>query len=132
MPETPAEVASGQEQVAAIILAAGKSTRMHSKIPKPLHPICGLPMTRHVVDACRAAGVHRIIVVVGHEAELVRTGLGTGLEFAWQETPRGTGDAVRSAQGMLEGWRGTILVLAGDVPLLPATTLRELLAWQMR
>ena len=112
---------------AAIILAAGKSTRMRSKLPKPLHPLCGLPMTAHVVRACRAAGVARIVVVIGHEAEKVRAGLGEEVEYALQETQRGTGDAVRAAQPLLADWQGTILALAGDVPLLPAETLRRLI-----
>ncbi len=131
-PAAPAERAAAaapdaaQTPRAAIILAAGKSTRMRSKLPKPLHPICGLPMTAHVVRACRAAGVERVIVVIGHEAEAVRAGLGGDLEYALQATQRGTGDAVRAARPLLEDWQGTILVLAGDVPLLPAETLRRL------
>jgi bifunctional UDP-N-acetylglucosamine pyrophosphorylase/glucosamine-1-phosphate N-acetyltransferase len=113
--------------VAAVILAAGKSTRMRSKLPKPLHPICGLPMTQHVVRACRAAGVERIVVVVGHEAELVREGLGGGVEYALQQTPRGTGDAVLAAKPLLQDWPGDILVLAGDIPMLKSETLQALL-----
>jgi bifunctional UDP-N-acetylglucosamine pyrophosphorylase / glucosamine-1-phosphate N-acetyltransferase len=122
--------------VAAIVLAAGRSTRMRSKLPKPLHPICGLPMTTHVIRACRAAGVGRIVVVVGHEAHHVRTGLSAGLndhlsegiEYALQEQQRGTGDAVRAAEPFFRGWQGTILILAGDIPLIPATALRRLIA----
>src|SRR4051812_35038632 len=94
---------AAQRSVAAVILAAGKSTRMRSKLPKPLHPLCGLPMTAHVIRACRAAGVEKIIVVIGHEAEKVREGLGEDVEYALQETPRGTGDAVRAAQSRLAG-----------------------------
>ena len=116
--------------VAAIILAAGKSTRMRSKLPKPLHPLCGLPMTGHVIRACREAGVERVVVVVGHEAEKVREGLGDGVEYALQSAPRGTGDAVRAAQSLLGDWTGTILVLAGDIPLLPAESLRHLIGHQ--
>lgn len=112
---------------AAILLAAGKSTRMRSKLPKPLHPVCGLPMTAHIVRACRAAGIERIVVVIGHEAERVRAGLGEEVEFALQEVPRGTGDAARAAEPLLKDWPGTIVILAGDMPLLPAETLRELL-----
>src|SRR5579871_5785299 len=114
----PASESGGPARpVAAIILAAGKSTRMRSKRPKPLHPLCGLPMTAHVLRACRAAGVERIVVVIGHEAETVRAGLGEDVEYALQTAQRGTGDAVRAAQPLLEGWQGTVLVLAGDVPL---------------
>src|SRR5690242_14816481 len=122
MPDTPEMATGPTENVAAIILAAGRSTRMRSKVPKPLHPICGLPLTLHVARACRKAGVQRVIIVVGHEAESVRAGLGEECEYALQETPRGTGDAVRSAQPLFQDWRGTIVVLAGDVPLLPAHT----------
>ena len=113
---------------AAIILAAGKSTRMRSKMPKMLHPLCGLPMTAHVIRACRQAGVERIVVVVGHEADAVRAGLGASLEYALQAQQRGTGDAVRAAQPLLGDWPGAILVLAGDVPLLGGETLARLRA----
>lgn len=114
--------------VAAIILAAGKSTRMKSKTPKPLHHVCGIPMTQHIIGACREAGVARIVVVVGHEAERVKKGLGDEVEYALQSNPKGTGDAVRSAESLLKDWQGSILVLAGDVPLLPAENLRSLIA----
>src|SRR5579871_5970276 len=132
MPE-PSGVASHTSvtPTAAIILAAGKSTRMRSKLPKPLHPLCGLPMTTHVIRTCRAAGVERILVVVGHEADKVRAGLGDGVEYALQEVPRGTGDAVRAAEAQLGDWPGTILILAGDVPLLPSETLSQLLRHQI-
>ena len=112
---------------AAIILAAGKSTRMRSKLPKPLHPVCGLPLTAHVICACRSAGISRIGVVVGHEANAVKAGLGDGVEYALQETPRGTGDAVSAAQALLGDWTGTIVVLVGDMPLLPVESLQVLL-----
>jgi bifunctional UDP-N-acetylglucosamine pyrophosphorylase/glucosamine-1-phosphate N-acetyltransferase len=116
----------------AVLLAAGKSTRMRSRLPKPLHPLCGLPVTAHVVRACWEAGVERVVVVVGHEAERVRAGLveatpeGYSLEFVHQERPLGTGDAVRAAQSLLESWPHTVLVLAGDTPLLRPPTLRRL------
>lgn len=119
---------TAQEPVAAIVLAAGKSTRMRSKLPKPLHPVCGLPMTAHVVRACRLAGIQRVIVVVGHEAETVRAGLGEDVEYALQETQRGTGDAVKAAHSALSGWQGSVLILAGDVPLLTSQALTRLLS----
>src|SRR5437763_9664904 len=86
------------ENVAAIILAAGKSTRMRSKLPKPLHPLCGLPLTAHVMRACRNAGVQRTILVIGHEAEAVRERIGEDLEYAYQEEQLGTGHEVLSAR----------------------------------
>jgi bifunctional UDP-N-acetylglucosamine pyrophosphorylase/glucosamine-1-phosphate N-acetyltransferase len=128
----PLAAEEGVASVAAIILAAGKSTRMQSRQPKMLHPICGIPMTAHVIRACRAAGVARIVVVVGHAAEEVRAGLGADVEYAYQANQQGTGDAVRSAAGLLGDWPGTILALAGDVPLLAPDSLRELIALQQR
>ena len=124
------ELTGSATPVAAIILAAGKSTRMRSKTPKMLHPICGAPMTEHVIRACREAGVTRVVLIVGHEAEKVKEGLGNDLEFALQVTQKGTGDAVRAAHPLFEGWKGTILVLAGDIPLLPASTLKRLIEQQ--
>ena len=132
LPIAPTLDEAGAAPVAAIILAAGKSTRMQSRLPKMLHPICGLPMTAHVVRACRAAGVERIVVVVGHAADEVRKGLGDDVEYAYQANQQGTGDAVRSAHTLLHDWRGTILVLAGDVPLLAPESLRELIWLQQR
>ncbi len=127
-------IASGAHSspVAAIILAAGKSTRMRSKTPKPLHPMCGLPMTSHVVRACRAAGVERVVIVIGHQAEQVRGGLTDDpeVEYVVQVEQRGTGDAVKAAQPVLGDWEGTILVLAGDVPLLSSEALRRLVSRQ--
>lgn len=130
MSESSGANSLAESPVAAIILAAGKSTRMRSKLPKPLHPICGLAMTGHVIQACRTAGVSRIVVVVGHEAEAVRQGLGANVDYAEQQAPRGTGDAVRAAQSLFLDWQGIILVLAGDIPLLPASTLQRLIAHQ--
>lgn len=84
-------------------------------------------MTGHVLRTCRAAGVDRIVVVVGHEADLVRKGLGSDVEYALQSEQRGTGDAILAAKTLLADWEGTILILAGDVPLIPAETLQRLL-----
>src|SRR6188508_2434474 len=111
-----------QSGCAAVILAAGKSTRMKSRLPKALHPVCGLPLTAHVGEACRAAGVTRIVVVVGHEAEAVKAGLGEQNEYALQAEQRGTGDAAQAAANALADFEGKVLVLAGDVPLLRAET----------
>ena len=92
----------GSEAVAAIVLAAGKSTRMRSKTPKPLHPICGRPILAHILEALGGAGVALRIVVVGHQAETVRAemderyGEGT-LRYAAQIEQKGTG--TRCADG---------------------------------
>lgn len=112
---------------AAVILAAGKSTRMKSRTPKPLHPVCGLPLTRHVADACARAGVSRRVVVVGYQADAVRDGLGDDLEYAVQVEQRGSGHAAQAAMESLAGFDGDVLVLAGDVPLLTHETLAALM-----
>ncbi len=122
----------------AIILAAGKGTRMQSDLPKVCHEIGGRPMVCAVVDACKAAGCGvgggRIVVVVGFRQELVREALaGMDVEFAVQEEQLGTGHAVGVCEPMFAGGGGgggecrDVLVLCGDGPLVRPGTLRTLL-----
>lgn len=114
---------------AAIILAAGKGTRMKSDLPKVAHAVCGRPMIEYVLDAAREAGVGRLIVVVGFRAEVVRDLLAKhrDVEFALQEQQLGTGHAVMMCRGQLTEHRGPVLVLAGDTPLLRPASLKALL-----
>ncbi|MCW5754210.1 MAG: NTP transferase domain-containing protein [Phycisphaeraceae bacterium] len=131
--------ATRSDAPAAIILAAGKGTRMKSDLPKVCHPIGGRAMVCAVVDACREAGCGKIVVVVGYKQELVREALAgySGLAFALQEEQLGTGHAVLCAQGFFEGVGqgdsgGTgeareVFVLCGDGPLIRASTLRKVL-----
>eukprot|EP00913_Durusdinium_trenchii_P028367 g26595.t1 len=113
----------------AVILAAGKGTRMKSSLPKVLHEVCGRPMIEYVIDAARAAGAERLVVVVGYEAERVETALAghDDVEFALQEEQLGTGHAVMMCEPHLSEHSGPVLVLAGDTPLLQAKTLSGLL-----
>ena len=113
----------------AVILAAGKSTRMKSAIPKVLHEVCGRPMIDHVLDAVRKAGAERTIVVVGHEAEQVKSSLShhADVEFALQSEQNGTGHAVMMCADQLANHNGPVLILAGDTPLLQAESLIGLL-----
>lgn len=113
----------------AIVLAAGKGTRMKSDLPKVLHEVCGQSMVEHVFDAIRGAGVSRIICVIGHEADLMRERLGkhSDVEFALQAEQNGTGHAVQITKPLLKDYQGPVLVLAGDTPLLRAESLRGLL-----
>jgi len=111
----------------AIILAAGKSTRMRSNIPKPLHPICGKPLSRHVIDTCKEAGVDRTVLIVGYQAEAVRNGIGEDVEYVLQTEQRGSGDAARCAEELLKDYKGDVLVIAGDAPLITVKTLRGLI-----
>lgn len=114
-------------QAAAIVLAAGKGTRMRSDLPKVLHKVCGLPMVEHVVRALRGAGVQRVVVVVGHGGEAVRAALGDAVEYAWQREQLGTGHAVRSAADALKDHVGPVVVASGDTPLIDAPSLVALL-----
>jgi bifunctional UDP-N-acetylglucosamine pyrophosphorylase/glucosamine-1-phosphate N-acetyltransferase len=117
-------------ETAAVILAAGEGTRMKSGLAKVLHEICGRPMIEYVLEALGSISPSRTIVVVGHQAEAVRERLSSGcagrfpgLEFVLQSERLGTGHAVMQARGALEGFAGTVMVLAGDTPLLRGDTL---------
>ena len=114
--------------VAAIVLAAGLGKRMQSDLPKVLHRARGRPLVEHVLDAVRAAGVERVVVVIGHQAERVRAALARyPLEWAVQVPQLGTGHAVQQAAPLFAAYGGDVLVLCGDTPLLRAQTLRELI-----
>lgn len=112
----------------AVILAAGKGTRMGSELPKVLHPFLGEPLVVHPIRAARAAGAGSIVVVVGHGAAEVRAALvdQPDLRFAVQAEQRGTGHAVLCALPALAGQDGDVLILSGDVPRLRAGTLERL------
>jgi bifunctional UDP-N-acetylglucosamine pyrophosphorylase/glucosamine-1-phosphate N-acetyltransferase len=109
-----------------IILAAGKGTRMKSKAPKAVHPICGKPMTRYIIDACKESGVRDCIVVIGHGAEQVQERLGGDVRYAVQTEQLGTGDACKRALALLEDDVSDVLVLPGDTPLISAEILGRL------
>ena len=115
---------------AIVILAAGKGTRMKSAHAKVLHPLGGRALVRHVLDTCRPLGAGRTVVVVGHQAETVEKACdGYGAKFALQTEQRGTGHAVLIARdAALGAFRGDVVVLYGDVPLLTEGTIRRLLA----
>jgi len=113
----------------AIILAAGKGTRMKSDLPKILHEVCGRAMLDYVIKACREAGCEQVVIVIGHEAGAVRQQLAhLDHEVAWVEQTEqlGTGHAVMACAELLGGADGAVLVVAGDGPLIRPQTLREL------
>jgi bifunctional UDP-N-acetylglucosamine pyrophosphorylase / glucosamine-1-phosphate N-acetyltransferase len=117
-------------QPAAIILAAGKGTRMKSDLPKVVFPVGGRAMVCAVVEACVASGCGRIVVVVGHRQELVRDALrGFPVEFVVQDQQLGTGHAVRCAGRAFEGDAPgrPVLVLCGDGPLIRPATIGKVL-----
>ncbi|HOK95366.1 MAG TPA: NTP transferase domain-containing protein [Anaerohalosphaeraceae bacterium] len=113
----------------AIILAAGQSTRMNTRLPKVLHEVCGRPMLEWVIDACRNAGVQRHIVVVGYGKDQIigRYRDVSDVEFVEQKEQRGTGHAVMCCRDKLQGFTGQTLVLCGDAPLIRTETLTVLL-----
>jgi bifunctional UDP-N-acetylglucosamine pyrophosphorylase / glucosamine-1-phosphate N-acetyltransferase len=118
----------------AIVLAAGKGTRMKSDLPKVVHECNGRALVHHVLDAVERAGVERTVVVVGHGAEIVRQVIGDrpNVEFALQAEQLGTGHAVMMAAEPLADHEGPVLVVAGDTPLLRSESLRGLLDEQRR
>ena len=112
----------------AVILAAGKGTRMKSKLPKVLHKVGGHPMLEHVMDAAEAAGCRDNVVVIGHGAELVRELVGDRARIALQAEQLGTGHAVLQAADTLKDFTGTVMILCGDTPLLEAEELQKFYA----
>jgi bifunctional UDP-N-acetylglucosamine pyrophosphorylase/glucosamine-1-phosphate N-acetyltransferase len=114
--------------IAAVILAAGQGTRMKSGLAKVLHPLCGRPMLHFPLAAAEGLAPERIVVVVGRDADAVREGFSGRARFALQAEQRGTGHAVLQAESCLDGFRGDVLVLYGDTPLLRAETLARMAA----
>ncbi|MCD8509619.1 MAG: bifunctional UDP-N-acetylglucosamine diphosphorylase/glucosamine-1-phosphate N-acetyltransferase GlmU [Bacillus sp. (in: Bacteria)] len=111
----------------AVILAAGKGTRMKSDLYKVLHPVCGKPMVQHIVDQLKGCNVEKVIAVVGHGADKVKEQLGSGLSYVLQEEQLGTGHAVMQADDILKNDKGTTIVLCGDTPLLTKDTINALI-----
>jgi bifunctional UDP-N-acetylglucosamine pyrophosphorylase/glucosamine-1-phosphate N-acetyltransferase/UDP-N-acetylglucosamine pyrophosphorylase len=113
----------------AVVLAAGKGTRMKSDRPKVLFEALGRPLIDYVVDCLKSASIARILVVVGYRAEDVRAALAgrEGVEFVEQHQQLGTGHAVQVCRERLEGHDGPVLVVTGDSPLIQADSLQQLL-----
>lgn len=112
----------------AVILAAGKGTRMKSDLPKVLHEINGRAMVEYVIDAAREAGAEEICLVIGHQAERVKERIGSGVSYVLQKEQMGTGHAVKCALDFI-GTEGDTMILCGDTPIITGRTLKELLAY---
>lgn len=112
----------------AVILAAGQGTRMKSSLYKVLHTVCGKPMVQHVLDQVSKLELTKIVTVVGHGAELVKSELGNSSEYALQSEQLGTAHAVMQAATFLENEEGTTIVICGDTPLITSETMSDLLA----
>jgi bifunctional UDP-N-acetylglucosamine pyrophosphorylase/glucosamine-1-phosphate N-acetyltransferase len=115
------------QETIAIILAAGKGTRMKSKIPKVLHHLMGKPIISYVITACKKAHVKKMILIVGYQADLVRNTLGPDFEYIEQKEQKGTGHALMMTTNILQNYKGDILVLAGDTPFLTGQILKKLI-----
>ena len=114
------------QSFAAIVLAAGRGTRMESALPKVLHPLAGRPMISHLLETIDAMTPERCVVVIGKGDDAVVQAVAPH-DVVVQDPPLGTGDAVRTAQEALRGFGGTVLVLFGDSPLIRPATLARLL-----
>jgi bifunctional UDP-N-acetylglucosamine pyrophosphorylase/glucosamine-1-phosphate N-acetyltransferase len=114
----------------AIVLAAGKGTRMKSELPKVLVPVVGRPMIDFVLDALTVAGVRDVVVVIGYRGDLVRQALAgrSGIQFAEQREQLGTGHAVMSCREIIAEHHGPVMVVMGDCPLMQSTSIAALLA----
>lgn len=113
------------KELRSIILAAGKGTRMKSDLAKVLHPVCGRPMLLFVVDAVRSAGSLKNYVVLGHQFSDVKRVLPAGCVAVKQKQLRGTADAVRTVKSQLKNFKGNVLIVCGDTPLLSGNTLKN-------
>jgi bifunctional UDP-N-acetylglucosamine pyrophosphorylase/glucosamine-1-phosphate N-acetyltransferase len=119
--------------LAVIILAAGKGVRMKSDLPKVFHEILGEPMLTYVLDTVKRLGPSETYLVVGHKRDLIMDDYkDRGLKFVAQDDQLGTGHAVMQAKPHLEGFSGTVLVLAGDVPLIRYETLKKLVDFHVQ
>ncbi|MEE9553608.1 MAG: NTP transferase domain-containing protein [candidate division Zixibacteria bacterium] len=112
----------------ALILAAGKGKRMKSDLPKALHKLDNRYIVDHVIESARIAGIDRQILIIGHQANMIREALtDRGVEFAEQKEQLGTGHAVMIAKPMLEQFDGDLVVLLGDMPLVKPETIDSLI-----
>lgn len=116
--------------IASIILAAGQGTRMHSALPKVLHPLMGRPLVHYSVDTAQAVTGQKPVVIIGHAAEEIRQAIGDRARFALQEPQLGTAHAVQQAETLLRGEAGLVLVTYADMPLLSEATLKRMVEQQ--
>ncbi len=114
------------EEVIAIVMAAGKGTRMKSRKSKLVHKIYGKEIIRRSVENVKKAGIENVITVVGYQREQIEEVLGDSVKYAIQEEQLGTGHAVMQAAKLLEGKKGKVLILNGDHPIMRPETLKNL------
>lgn len=110
-----------KENIAAIILGAGKGTRMKSDLPKVMMPVCGKPMIKHIIDTLEKMGTKEIVTVISPDGEMVKNETAP-YKTAIQKEQLGTGHAVLCAKEALKGFDGVVLVIFGDTPLITEKT----------
>lgn len=121
------DMRDAERAIAAIVLAAGKGTRMNSQRHKVLHEIGGKPMIEHLLDQVSELDAERTVVVVGEAREQVEAQLGNRVAYAVQDRQLGTGHAVMQAREALDGFTGDVLIMYGDVPFVRAETMWTML-----
>ena len=120
------------KDVVAVILAAGESTRMKSELSKLLHPLGDHRLIEFPVQACVEANIHRIILVIGYQAERIKAVLGDKYEYVYQEKRLGTGDALRRATTLINDFKGELVVLPGDAPFISSSIIQELVLYHRK
>jgi len=117
------------EDIAIIIMAAGKGKRMKSNLPKTLHKLCGKPILDYILKNVNQIKAKRKILVVGHKSEKIKELMGNKIEYVEQLEQLGTAHAVLQTKDLLSNFRGDVLILSGDVPLLTTDTIKKLLKY---
>ncbi|MBA3072532.1 MAG: bifunctional UDP-N-acetylglucosamine diphosphorylase/glucosamine-1-phosphate N-acetyltransferase GlmU, partial [Anaerolineae bacterium] len=117
-------------KINTIILAAGQGTRMISELPKVLHPVNNKPLILYSIQAAKAAGSDQPLIIIGNGADAVKKTVGDGARFVLQAERLGTAHAVMVAESELKGMGDLVLVIAGDMPLLTADTMKQLVEKQ--
>lgn len=121
------------DEMAIIILAAGKGVRMQSDLPKVFHNLGGKPLLQHVLESVNDLSPQKTLVVVGHKKELIEDYFSSWkVDFVCQKEQLGTGHAVMQAEPYLKGFTGQVLILAGDVPFIKSSTLKKMLEMQKK
>jgi bifunctional UDP-N-acetylglucosamine pyrophosphorylase/glucosamine-1-phosphate N-acetyltransferase len=115
----------------AVILAAGKGTRMKSDLPKVVHMVNGKPMVEYAIEAAKSAGADDVCLVVGYKSEVVKASVKSEVKYATQLEQLGTGHAVKCAKDFI-GVEGEILILFGDTPLITGETLSKLVEFHRK
>jgi bifunctional UDP-N-acetylglucosamine pyrophosphorylase/glucosamine-1-phosphate N-acetyltransferase len=115
------------DNIKVLILAAGNGTRMKSNKPKVLHEISGKPMINHIIDTCFDAGIKDISIVLGNKQELIKKFIPQNINIIYQKKQLGTANAIKSASKYLEKFKGKILILYGDMPLIRKETIKNII-----